>query len=224
MCISKQHISVDEVRKLLQDSSWRLDQKLSRHASELTKLYFRLYEHPNGQILNALPLDDGGHLFATKSDFLTELERLASLANSSFGQHILTDILPQGENFIEHVPALVDELAVLLGIPRAELDGTLASLSKVDNAVMSIGPAECMELPYAPALIAYAGEVIRNERGGQWKMFISKQDGKTWEPWIVDTEGYYCSILDTIITLDDEYPSIAGATYIETITRRRERF
>jgi hypothetical protein len=48
---------------------------------------------------------------------------------------------------------LIDELAALLKIPRAELDGKAISLQKVDPKVKRIGKQKCLEVPFFPALV-----------------------------------------------------------------------
>ena len=107
--------------------------------------------------------------------------------------HVLEGLLPQGPHFIEAVPALVDELAVYLKLPRKSLDGSFESMYLVDDALKKIRPRRrVFETPnFFAGIVAYIGEVLRKESGGHW--MLEEVAGGIYEPYIdIDLrEGIY---------------------------------
>jgi hypothetical protein len=98
--------------------------------------------------------------------------------------HVLEGLLPQGPHFIEAVPALIDELAGHLKLPREALDGSFESMHLVDAALKKIRPRRrVLETPNLFAgLVAYIGEVMRKESGGHW--MLEEVAGGIYEPYI----------------------------------------
>lgn len=221
-------IPIREIKEMLKDQLWVLDRDLTKQLASLLASKSNVYRHPDGRLLN---VDDGsepeydgtGILYETEEDFSLLLQSLVSM-QSVKPQHILTNRLPQGKDFIQDVPHLVDELPGLLNLPEADLDKSVDSLIQVDEAIEKIGQRECMEPPYFPALVAYAGEVLRTVRGGKWEMFPAQRFPEIWEPWIIDAQGYYCDPFLTVYKSLDEPPfSIAGAIYVEVRVYNKQR-
>lgn len=111
-----------------------------------------------------------------------EVLRISRETASMKPRHMLDDRMPEGATFVEQVPALVDELAEKLDIPRAALDASIESLAAVDAAVRKRRPRRCLEAPIFSALVAYVGEVMRKHTGGRWEL---RPSGDVHEPWIV---------------------------------------
>ncbi|HYT94902.1 MAG TPA: hypothetical protein VEL76_39660 [Gemmataceae bacterium] len=139
-------------------------------------------------------LADGRVLLVHKRGTGTLWDRNALLASlrrqPALPQHILTNLLPDGQRFPGRVPALVGRLAALLRLRRGELDGTEDSLRTVDRAIATDFPrwgqrhADLFE-----ALVAYTGEGIRRrEPFSRWETQLG-WDGRTWEPWIRTPAG-----------------------------------
>ncbi len=98
-----------------------------------------------------------------------------------------------GEDFPEHVPQLIDDLAHLLKIRRDVLDGTMDSLNAVDAALKKYGKRKSLQAPVFSALVAYSGEVMRQKVQGKWEMRFEGAYAPVWEPWIVDLQNRYCT-------------------------------
>ncbi|UQA60749.1 hypothetical protein [Polyangium aurulentum] len=112
------------------------------------------------------------------------MEHMEAFAKLPPPTHILEGLLPQGPHFIESVPALVDELAVHLKLPRESLDGSFESMHVVDAALKKIRPRRrVLEIPnFFACLVAYIGEVMRKESGGHW--MLEEVAGGIYEPYI----------------------------------------
>ena len=162
-----------KVKKLLDSSEWSLDIELNEQFH-----FYTIYKNFDGKVLvipNIQGLNEGaGILYPSKEQYLDYLKP----------KHILQGRLPQKQNFINEVSSLVDELAVQLSISKEKLDKSEASIGKVEWAIGRFGKHNCLEPEVFPCLLAYIGEVIRQQSGDQWQMRLAT-DGETWEPWLV---------------------------------------
>lgn len=115
-------------------------------------------------------------------------------------------LLPQGNSFVAEVPKLIDELSIKLCIFKTDLDKSEDSLAKIDQAVLDMGQEKCLEGEIFALLLAYIGEVVKQQTGGEWEIRLA-DDGETWEPWIVDARGRYYPILERLYKqLIEHYP------------------
>jgi hypothetical protein len=201
-------------RELLSDTAWVKDGALSSQFSE-----WNVYTHPDGRIIHLSEFDQSGRIYPSREEF-DELLKIIEDGKALGAQHVLAGRFPYGQDFPDHVPQLVDELATLLKIPRAELDNSYASLEKVDAKVRHIGRARSLEVPIFPALLAYVGEVMRAVTNGHWEMRLDVHY-KTLEPLVVDPEGRICKpFLIVFDQLYEQHPfSIAGASLGEIYSR-----
>ncbi len=150
-----------EARILLTKEKWAHDPDFSDTGCEA-------YVSQHGELL--LLLQHGRSvLYASRQDVVVRQEQLRNLPPSN---HILEGLLPQGPHFIEAVPALVDELAITLKIPRNSLDNSFNSLALVEAALAKIRPRKkILGIPSLFAgIIAYTGEVFRQMTGGHWHL------------------------------------------------------
>lgn len=210
-----QAVSAKTIHELLRDPLWTKNEAFSTLFASGT-----IYTHPNGRVLDMFS-NGRGRLFESQEDFNVEVQRYQELKITP-SRHVLKGRLPQGKDFIQHVSQLVNELAILLKIPRDDLDNSEASLDKVDMKVKRIGRAKSLEVPIFPALVAYIGEVMRQATNGKWEMRQAYSDKEIWEPWIIDPEGRSCNpFLAVYDELAEQYPfSIRGATGGRIISRR----
>ncbi len=200
-------LTLRQMRKVLQDNAWIKDEDatLARFLGASA-----IYRHSDGRILEEHP--SVGGIYASEHDLNTILEWHRQ-SRTQKPQHILRvdGRFPYGEDFPAHVGALVDQLADLLKIPRLELDYSWASLEKVEKKVKHRGRQKSLSLPVFPALLAYVGEVMRNDVNGEWQMRRSRQEPDVLEPWIVDSrEHQYNPFLPLYDALDEDsdYPVI----------------
>lgn len=144
--------------------------------------------------------------------------------SSARHQHILRNRLPFGEQFPEHVPALIAELARLFSIPSEDLDLSYESVHRLGEEIERRGRVQCANAPVFACIVAYLGEVQRHEVGGQWKMVRAAHDHTIWEPWIVDPHGRSCNPwADTYRVLMDNPLTLTSATYLPVSLRRVRR-
>lgn len=206
------------IQELLKDSQWIVDEELSSKVAPN-----KVYVHPDGRLLNAFTFGNG-KLYPKREEF-NKLLQIMEENKGRGAQHILAGRFPYGEEFPQHVPQLIDDLATLLKIPRSELDGSMESLSNVEAKVKRLGRKKCLEAPIFPALVAYMGEVMRLQIRGRWDMRLAISDDKTWEPWIFDSEGRSCTpFIDLYDMLyEPSEPISIRGTAAFLITHRRVR-
>jgi hypothetical protein len=135
------------VQALLKEPGWSLDAELTAQIPE-DSFTAAVYKSPDGRILQILE-DGGGNVYESVDAWLALLASLEPLRNSS-PTHVLQGRIPQGQDFINQIPALINELAVQLGIPLTELDKTKASLRAIDRAIRRKGQSECLEAEILP--------------------------------------------------------------------------
>ena len=132
------------------------------------------------------------HLYASRGDIDDAIRQMAeSTASIEARQwtHILHGRSPDGPSFAELVPGRLATLPNILGLPTAKLDLSLKSIRSVEKAVKRIGFQQCLKETIFPALLAYIGEVMRQQVQGKWQMVPSEQESGIWEPWIEDQLG-----------------------------------
>jgi hypothetical protein len=133
--------------------------------------------------------------------------------------------LSHGQNFIAHVPTLIDELAQRLSLPRETLDKSSDSLKRIDAFIKNKGEEWILESGVLAPLVAYVGEIIKQLINGEWQMRVLV-DGKTWEPYIVDTRGKgyhpYYTIVDEFMEVGT--PSMLGAIWLSLSLEQRRQY
>src|SRR5262249_55086329 len=124
-------LSARQAKRILKTTKYSLDAEISRQTLS------EAFDLADGSVL--LLFDDGkGRLYESKIELramLDALEREAKRGPVSIGNY-----LPQGQAFAGQVPQLVSELPALLHLRAAELDGSEASLDKVDKALRRMDP------------------------------------------------------------------------------------
>ncbi|MBC7870526.1 MAG: hypothetical protein H7Y09_06775, partial [Chitinophagaceae bacterium] len=172
-----------------------------------------VYVHPNGQALD-VGLKGRGRLFKSQEEFLQAVQRYEELSKRGW-RHILKGRPLYGQDFIDHVPELIDQLAENFKIPRNELDMSAGSLKKVEAKAKRFGREKCLLPEYFAPLVAYIGEMMRQEINGRWVMILSTRDKEVWEPWIVDSKDLYCNSWSALYDMFSEggiwisaYPSL----------------
>jgi hypothetical protein len=187
-------VSAKKVRELLADRQWVKDEDFTQ---QMATFFKRLpsepvYRHSDGRILHVFR-DEHGNLFESSENFVLLLQSLKEMAGKPRSSHILAGRLVYGEDFIQHVPELIDQLAALLKIPTDKLDKSMDSLTVVETQVKRLGRAKCIEAPIFAGLVAYMGEVIIAQLPqSQWQMRVSYQVPDILEPWIIDPQGRIC--------------------------------
>jgi hypothetical protein len=121
------------------------------------------------------------------------------------GYSPMQEMLPQGEGFAAAVPELLRDAPARLGIDAAALDFSVESVAFADKAVRRLGRTKASSPEVFPSLLAYIGEVVRRRvaDGRRWEMRLG-DDGRTWEPWIVDTRGNHFPVLGINVQLSDD--------------------
>ena len=224
--LKSQLLSKKAAKALLAASDWRVDEKFSIEISKLLKSNDHLiYTHPDGRIFDLFTNEEKGRLYISHEDFerlLARLEEIREGNNLGISQHVLMGRLPYENDFIEYIPQLITDLAIKLKIPPEMLDRSVDSLIKVDAAIRKYGKAKSLEAPIFPMLVAYVGEVMRQEIEGRWEMRLSEIDKEIWEPWIIDSRGRSCNpFLGVYDELAEQIPfSIYGST-LSRINQRR---
>ena len=175
---------------LLIERNGRLDQT-ALGKTTLGKTMFRLYVLDDGGAVLVFP-DKRGRHFMSYNDMLKE--HLAMEAWAATGNDMVTGLFPSGEDFIERVPQLMTALPRLIDVEASTLDATEPSIDAIDAAIDAAGSEPFLAGDEFQSLVAYVGEVIRRAIGGRWEL-LSQDDGRTWEPDVVDPRGARCNLL-----------------------------
>jgi hypothetical protein len=125
------------------------------------------------------------------------------------------------EDFIEQIPQFVEALPKLLNLTPADLDYSAESLRKIERKLKRLGYDNCLQPPIFPAVVACLGEMMRRQiPNSTWKTRLS-EDGKTWEPWVVDPQGRVCNPwLDLYDDLAEGPMSLGNIPYSRVTSRQ----
>ncbi len=166
-------VSKSETKALLAAENWTPDPEFSSVGCDA-------YVSDRGELLLCFSTASSV-LYASRKELMEKKEESSKRPPPT---HVLEGLLPQGPHFIEAVPALVDELAGHLKLPRESLDGSFDSMHAVDAALKKIRPRRSvLETPnFFAGLVAYIGEVLRKESGGHW--MLEEVAGGIYEPYI----------------------------------------
>ena len=105
----------------------------------------------------------------------------------------------QGQNFLDSIPVLIDNLASYLNIPKEQLNKTLESLEQIDRLVRRKGRRKFLEPKIFSALLAYVGETINQETNARWELKLWKDDDEEiWEAWIIAPNGNAITLHNSI--------------------------
>lgn len=156
--ILRRNVSARGVRELLSKVRHAIDPDMSR------KLMGTVYNLEDG---GALLVDEASgrgvhYLNRDELDKVYEQARIRALRHSN-GPFLL----PQGEGFPLKVPELVQDLRARLGLDQHILDGSLTSLSALDNTLPRWMRHHDLPPDLLPPLVAYIGEIVRTATGGK---------------------------------------------------------
>jgi hypothetical protein len=169
-----------EIRALLARQEWSVDEEVSGF---LQGIGAKVLRSGDGRLLIASE-NGGGRLYESRDEVLSMLKALVVAKPPP----PYVDLLPQGREFIDEVPALAERTAELFGIDASLLDRTEASLDHLDRAVRRIGVRESLTPERFPPLTAYVGRVIERATNGRWEARLGG-DGVTWEAHLRDRNG-----------------------------------
>jgi len=162
---------------------------------------------PKGTTLRLYVLDDGGAVlvfpdrtgrhFASFNDMREEhraMEERARKERAETNDETLAELFPIGKDFVEQLPRLLVALPRLIDLEASTLDATESSIDAIDAAIDAAGSEPFLTADVFQSLVAYVGEVIRRAIGGRWEL-RSPDDGRTWEPDVIDARGERCNLL-----------------------------
>jgi len=155
------------------------------------KTTIRLYVLNDGGAVFVFP-DGRGRHYTSYNDMLEEYR--ATEESAGAGNDALTDLFPSAKDFIERVPQLVTALPRLIDVEASTLDATESSIDAIDAAIDAAGSEPFLAGDVFQSLFAYVGEVVRRAIGGRWDL-LSQDDGRTWEPDVIDAQGNRCNLL-----------------------------
>lgn len=128
-------------------------------------------------------------------------------------RHILSYVFPFGAEFPLQITALLKELCQTLHLSEHELDRSIRSLSRLEQAVMEFGGGHSALDELFPHLVAYMGEVLVEHNGGSWYM-LWRPDYSVWEPYVVTDAGEFCDpfthLYDQLYELDLGFSLLAA--------------
>ena len=167
---------------------------------------FDYYELPDGKILVVIGFGDTtGTMYRSEAEF-KEITNEPDVRKD--GEHVLSDLIKDEKIFLANIEAYISKLSKKTNIPLGNLDKSLKSLKVLDSAYKKKRPEknEFFNKDYL-YLIAYLGEVYRNEKGGDW-VFRKEEDNESYEPYIQIEAG---QLLDTYYELFKEcYENFEG--------------
>jgi len=125
-------VSKARVRELLQHGGHYKHEQLS--AGSMAPVYVL----PNGSALLVWPESGRGRLYESLEDLLA-INEAARQAVARGPINMVRELLPQGDQFLNKLPKLLDELPLRLSIDKALLDGSLESLDLIDSKIRNSG-------------------------------------------------------------------------------------
>jgi len=178
-------VNAKTAASLLKERNGRIDPTF------LGRTTTRRYILDDGGALVLAPGGSGRHWdsFDGFMEWIQALEERAAEGRSALGE-----VLPLGNDFLNHIPQLVESLPRLLQVEPSALDGTERSIDLIDSLIDERGSDDFLSADTFQSLVAYVGEVIRRRIGGQWDVRVGA-DGRTWEPDIVDRQGRRCGLV-----------------------------
>jgi hypothetical protein len=133
-------------------------------------------------------------------------------------RHILSYVFPFGAEFPLHIIALLKELCKTLNLSETELDRSIRSLNRLEQAVIAFGGGHSALDDLFPHLVAYMGEVLIEHNRGSWYM-LWRPDYAVWEPYVVTDAGEFCDpfthLYDQLFEADRGF-SLLGAISMMT--------
>lgn len=178
-------VDAKTVELLLTEGNGQLDR------TTFPKTTIRLYVLNDGGAVFVFP-DGRGRHYTSYNDMLEEYR--AAEERAAAGSDALTDLFPSGKAFVDQVPQLVIALPRLMDVEASTLDATESSIDAIDAAIDAEGSERFLADDVFQSLVAYVGEVIRRAIGGRWEL-LSQDDGRTWEPDVIDAGGDRCNLL-----------------------------
>lgn len=183
-----------QVKELLQDTGWQLDEDLTQAVREVfnnprAKAPGIVYTHTDGRTMHLYAgMDSEGTFYLTRERLVEKITRVrAAMARGT--HHMLEGHFLYGEDFPQHVPALLDQIPALFKVPREALDHSWESLDLLTRKVKHLGRKRALEPQYFAPIVAYIGECIRVQVKGEWLMVQSWQHQAIWEPCVRGKDG-----------------------------------
>jgi hypothetical protein len=157
---------------------------------------FTYYQLSDGRILLIGQYEFGdGNIFPSEQ----ALKDLYKTVLAEKPHHILQGMITEEEAYPEYVNMYKVILARELKIEKQWLDFTFASLNLIDTQIKVLQlTLDAYLNKIAEPLIAYMGETIRKERGGNWVMKYDDEYAQ-WEPYIELKTGKLVNIFIDLI-------------------------
>jgi len=179
-------VDATTVQWLLANKDGRVDATQSQAST------YQTYILNDGSALVVASNGTGRH-WTSYTDLVERCRELEEAAKRGEGG-AFTDLFPPGKEFIDRVPHLLAALPRLIDVEASTLDATESSIDAIDAAIDAAGSEPFLAGDEFQSLVAYVGEVIRRAIGGRWEL-LSQDDGRTWEPDVVDPRGARCNLL-----------------------------
>src|SRR6185436_1479837 len=183
--LDSREVDAKTVQRLLTSKNGQLRPRTPRAST------FLMYLLDDGSALVVSPNGTGRH-WTSYDELMAQCRALQEAENTEGGG--FADLLSAGKDFIERVPQLVAALPRLIDVDASTLDATESSIDAIDTAIDAAGPEPFLTADVFQSLVAYVGEVIRPAIGGRWEL-RSPDDGRTWEPDVIDARGERCNLL-----------------------------
>jgi hypothetical protein len=194
-----------EVKELLSDTNWVLDESLTKFFGEA-----KTYIHPdNNYVLSVDWNEKGGMLFLDKA----AVYLLVADPNTLRSRHMLEGIFKYGEDFPENSEALskIFKEEYLSKIHKSVNGYSIESLRYIDEYLLKYGAKNLLRKNSFTELLAYIGECVRKNYSMDWKMIKVKDN--LWEPWLIDEKSNIYPIFATIYKELYEYQKGYSSIY-----------
>lgn len=171
----------DEAEAMLSGPGWIRDERLSR------ALMAQIWRHDDGRAL-ARFVDGAWRSYrrhAELAEWYGEADRQARRGSR------WEDVIPQGASFPDQVPDLIRALPKALELAWTPSGDDLPDLDAVEGAVRRLGQQRVLEPDVLPAVVAYVGELIRRQVGGEW---TAQDSGQGFEPDLM-VRGRHCGLM-----------------------------
>lgn len=198
----------------------QLKEMIAKEKGVLEPLFSKKYLNdtymlPNGQVV--VDFDTHGLLYSSFTDLKNWIRQLRKMQDEELPSHILKNRLLYGEEFLLHVPGLLEIVVDVFKLKDST--PTIDQLKIIDQQLMEkrteITPA------VFSGLVAYAGEIIKKSlNNAEWAIVTSAFDTAVCEPFVIEGETTYNPFFPVYRELFEQYPetnrlSLADAVHIE---------
>lgn len=145
----------------------------------------KIYNFPDGRIFEVDTVENQGRIWPNVTEYDSFLTKIEGMSYSP--RHVLDQFTISVNMMPNEIPALLTQLRQELDFDTEFVKGDHRRLDVLNKRLHSYGISKARKMIFIP-LMAYCGEVMRLETGGQWEMKFDEESG-IYEPYVILDSG-----------------------------------